>query len=79
MTPELMHPNEAIPKLALPYDSGYDTIMEITLPAGQEMMKPRRVWSLFGKPGDGVETRSYQDIMSDMYKTHSVKDVFGKD
>ncbi|CAH9068551.1 hypothetical protein PSECIP111951_04190 [Pseudoalteromonas holothuriae] len=76
MTPELMSPNVAIPKLALPFDSGYDTIMKVTLPQGSKIMNPRPVWSLFGKPGGGIETRSYNNVTSDMYQTYSVDEFF---
>ncbi|CAM4309497.1 hypothetical protein PSBY109024_20295 [Pseudoalteromonas byunsanensis] len=76
MTPELMTPEVAIPKLALPFDSGYDTIMKVTLPQGTKIMNPRPVWSLFGKPGGGIETRSYNAITSDMYQTYSVDEFF---
>ncbi|MGF1727974.1 hypothetical protein, partial [Photobacterium kasasachensis] len=74
MTPELMSPETAVQRLALPFDSGYDTIMEITLPKGNTIMKPRPVWSLFGKPGGGTEVRSYDNVSSDMYETFKAEE-----
>jgi hypothetical protein len=41
----------------------------VDLPKGTGIMKPRTVWSLFGKPSGGIEVRNYQTVTSDMYST----------
>ncbi|HYF19036.1 MAG TPA: hypothetical protein VEA40_14295, partial [Ramlibacter sp.] len=68
LTPELMTSRDAVQKLALPRASGYDAVLTVTLRAGTKIMTPRPVWSLFGRPGGGVETRAYVPIDSSMYR-----------
>uniref|UniRef100_A0A486XVK8 Uncharacterized protein n=1 Tax=Rheinheimera sp. BAL341 TaxID=1708203 RepID=A0A486XVK8_9GAMM len=75
MTPELMKPEIAVQRLALEHDK-YDTLMTINLPKGTEIMKPRTVWSLFGKPGGGIEVRNYQPVTGDMYSTLKLDELF---
>jgi hypothetical protein len=65
----------AVSKLSLPFDSGYDTIMRISLPKGTTIMQPRKVWSLFGKRGGGTEVRSYDEILSSQYTTHKMSEL----
>ncbi|MBJ7314283.1 hypothetical protein ACFOLJ_14905 [Rugamonas sp. CCM 8940] len=67
LTPELMSADQAVQKLALPYAKGYDTLLTVTLPEGTKIMNPRPVWSLFGRPGGGIETRVYSPVTSNMY------------
>ena len=67
MTPERLPVDDAIKRLSLPYDSGYDTILKIRLEAGTRILAPRRVWRLFGRPGGGQETRAFTEITPDMY------------
>jgi YD repeat-containing protein len=67
LTPELMSADQAVQKLALPYAKGYDTLLTVKLPQGTTIMNPRPVWSLFGRPGGGVETRVYSPVTSNMY------------
>ena len=66
-----MTSQRAVQKLALPYATGYDTLLTVNLPAGTQIMTPRSVWSLFGRPGGGVETRVYAPVTSDMYRISS--------
>jgi hypothetical protein len=68
LTPELMTHQDAVQKLALPYGNGYDTVLKVNLPAGTKIMEPRTVWSFFGRPGGGLETRSYDFIKRHMYE-----------
>jgi hypothetical protein len=68
LTPDLMSSREAVDKLALPYGTGWDTMLTVNLPAGTKIMTPRPTWSLFGRPGGGVETRVYGPVTSDMYR-----------
>jgi hypothetical protein len=67
LTPDLMTSEEAVQRLALPFPKGYDTLLTVTLPEGTTIMTPRPVWSLFGRPGGGLETRAYAPVTSDMY------------
>jgi hypothetical protein len=48
----------------------------VDLPKGTGIMKPRTVWSLFGKPGGGIEVRNYQTVTSDMYSTFKLDELF---
>ena len=68
LTPEALPGEEAVRRLALPYPKGYDTLLTVTLPEGTKVMSPRPVWSLFGQPGGGVETRAFVPISPTMYK-----------
>lgn len=72
LAPELMTGREAVQKLALPYATGYDTLLTVNLPAGTRIMTPRPVWSLFGRPGGGVETRVYAPVTNGMYQVGPV-------
>lgn len=72
LTPELMTAEQAVQKLALPYAKGYDTLLTVTLPHGSKIMNPRPVWSLFGRPGGGIETRVYGPVTSDMYEISQI-------
>ena len=68
VTPDLMTGQQAVQKLALPYATGYDSLLTVNLPAGTNVMTPRSVWSLFGRSGGGVETRVYVPVTSNMYQ-----------
>jgi hypothetical protein len=67
MTPDLLTAETAVNKLALPY-SNYDLILKVTMPKGSKILKPRRVWKLFGREGGGLETRNISPIKSTMYE-----------
>jgi len=51
-----------------PYDSGYDLLLKVNLQKGTEIMKPRRVWSLFGKKGGGTEVRVNAKVKAEQYE-----------
>ena len=68
LTPNIMTPEVAVQRLALPYAKGYDMLLRVTLQAGTRIVTPRRVWSLFGRPGGGVETLVYGEVTPEMYE-----------
>jgi hypothetical protein len=70
MTPELMSAEQAVKRLSLPYPSGYDLLLEVTLEPGTRILKPRRAWQLFGREGGGLETRSYSPITPNQIRIH---------
>jgi hypothetical protein len=78
MTPELMNAERAVQRLALPYPTGYDTMLRVTIPAGTKIMNPRRVWPLFGRPGGGVEVMANLKITEDMYEVIPLRSQFLK-
>ena len=47
------------------HGTGYGTLLTAMLPKGSQIVTPRPVWSMFGRPGGGVETRVYGPVTPD--------------
>jgi hypothetical protein len=42
-------------------------MLQVTMPKGSVILKPRRAWQLFGQLGGGLETRNISKVTHAMY------------